>query len=70
MKNVKPISYVNVDYLRSRVCSFTTEELISKEFKVKNWMAMNPDNKWVQQAGKSLIHKLNSLPTFEDGVIR
>ena len=48
----------------------TTEEVIAKSFKVKNWMTMNPDNDWVQQAGKSIINKLNSIPTLEQGIIR
>ena len=25
-----------------RVCAMTTEEVIAKSFKVKNWMTMNP----------------------------
>jgi len=63
-------TYTNIDYLRSRVCALTIEEVIAKSFKVKNWMSMNPDNDWVQQAGKSIINKLNSIPTFEQGKIR
>ena len=70
MKTYGVTSYTDINYLRSRVCAMTTEEVIAKSFKVKNWMTMNPDNDWVQKAGKSIINKLNSIPTLEQGIIR
>ena len=70
MKTYGVTSYTDINYLRSRVCSMTTEEVIAKSFKVKNWMTMNQDNDWVQQAGKSIINKLNSIPTLVQGIIR
>tara|TARA_Y100000114_G_C11761388_1_gene329945 strand:+ start:217 stop:366 length:150 start_codon:yes stop_codon:yes gene_type:complete len=48
----------------------TVEDIVTKAFKVKNWMNMNPDNEWVQQAGKSIINKLNAIPTIEQSIIR
>ena len=45
----KVVSYVDTNYLRKRVCSMTTEQIVDKAFKVKNWMNMNKDNNWVQQ---------------------
>jgi hypothetical protein len=64
------VSYIDTEYLRRRICSLTTEQLVEKSFKVKNWMDMNKDNKWVQQAGKNFIHKLNATYTFDQGVVR
>lgn len=66
----KVVSYIDTDYLRKRVCSMTTEQLVDKAFKVKNWMDMNKDNDWVQEAGQNFIHKLNATYTFDQGVIR
>ena len=70
MKTHGIVAYTDVNYLRSRVCTMTVEDIVTKAFKVKNWMNMNPDNEWVQQAGKSIINKLNAITTIEQSIIR
>lgn len=62
--------YIDVDYMRKRVCCYSTEYLVTKAFKVKNWMDMNPENDWVQDTGNNIIGKLNAMPTLEEGTIR
>jgi hypothetical protein len=66
----KVVSFVDTTYLKNRVCSMTHEQLVDKAFKVKDWMELNFDNEWVQQVGKTIIHKLNSTYTVEDGFIK
>jgi len=58
-------SWIDTNYLRERVCRYTPEQLVDKSFKVKNWMDMNPENCWVQDAGNGIINKLNATYTME-----
>ena len=61
--------YIDLNYLKKRVGSLTDDQITDKSFKVQEWMERNPDNEWVQQAGKGIISRLNAMYTQQQVTI-
>ena len=69
-KFLKPgVVYIDMNYLKDRVGSLTTDQVTQKSFQVQEWMERNPDNLWVQSTGKEIISRLNAMYTQEQATI-
>jgi len=69
-KFLKPgVVYIDMNYLKDRVGSLTTDQVTQKSFQVHEWMERNPDNDWVQNTGKEIISRLNAMYTQEQATI-
>jgi len=69
-KFLKPgVVYIDMNYLKDRVGSLTTDQVTQKSFQVQEWMERNPDNLWVQDTGKEIISRLNAMYTQEQATI-
>lgn len=69
-KLFKPgVVYIDMNYLKDRVGSLTTDQVTQKSFQVNDWMNRNPENTWVQDVGKSIISRLNAMYTREQSTI-
>ena len=67
---LKPgVVYIDMNYLKDRVGSLTTDQVTQKSFQVQEWMERNPDNLWVQDTGKEIISRLNAMYTQEQATI-
>ena len=69
-KFLKPgVVYIDMNYLKDRIGSLTTDQVTKKSFQVQEWMDRSPDNDWVQDVGKSIISRLNAMYTQEQATI-